>query len=515
MKYPLLLDELLKRTPESSPDYCGLKRSAVEIKATVEQINREKDAFDQIKHVSMVTEKLEDSEYLRSTYSPHRRVLCEGNVSKLASKRLMSRPRNILPSSRYAVLFNDVFVLASRSSGRKQISKIIPRENIIGCYDLNHNDGLRFSLRYIDQKIVEVTLLAGSSSEKDKWVAGFRNLLRRRKASGMSYNISFNPTIVSSQDTAVNEDERVLNSVLVEDPEAYHASPNARSTALRPRSLEASTEHPSLPANIPIPQSSGILDDFISAYLHYDPAKTQDSATNASASVATSRQASASPSNSAPPSTSTTLIAPSNGAETPSSERSMSPFSIPMRQSHSPAPLSYDSFNSITSSNVTSLSAAGASGSNVTSSAAAAASSSSGSPPHRQTARQSIGAAAFQARKMLFNAAAVATGSSRRISSTGSQEDQVGVMARGNASPPRSLIRTKKSADLKRLSAGDLASRVVEDGQEAQEVRPWFEGWTGQGIFNTSLLAAAILFWLLHRFLLSLFLVCLLLFHNY
>jgi hypothetical protein len=440
MKYPLLLCELLKHTPDSCPDYPQLKIAAGAIKDTVEQINSEKDAVDQIHHVSQVTDKLEFSEYLRSTHSPLRRVLCDGNLSKL-SKGLMSRSS----SSRYAVLFNDVFVLASRGSGRKSISKIIPRENIVGCYDMNHSDGLRFSLRYIDQKIVEVQFLAHSPSHKSKWVSGFKELIRKRKtSSGM---ISYSYFLVSSVDTAVNEDEKPLpisfNDEIplhINEDEGYPRLPTLASTS------EIYQEPEKKEGN------SFILDDFISAYLHYDPNKRA-----------------------------------SEGA---------SPKNVPQRAE----------------------SGAG-----------------SGSPP-RATARQHIGAAAFHARKLLFSSSASSSSSvsssstSKRslsrtepiVSSTNSIETTIEPVEIEKIEPidieiiepvvlsptdegVRRLARQRKSADLKTL------------GYVAPEIEParLFEGWSSLAIFNVGVLSAAIVFWVIRWFFMSLFLIGLLLVHNY
>ena len=113
-RYVLLLQELLKCTPEDDPDHSKLVLALEKMRAVADDLNKKKKDAEDREVLKSVAKRLvlTDSEPLLAV--PSRRFVKEGEVVVLASFIEKGKAKNF-----YAFLFNDIFCLAKATIGGK------------------------------------------------------------------------------------------------------------------------------------------------------------------------------------------------------------------------------------------------------------------------------------------------------------------------------------------------------------------------------------------------------------
>ena len=129
-RYVLLLGELLKYTPESSPEYSSLSSALAAIKETTEQVNStyvvipSKPGIDCVLYSKGHSEKANEVKRVwdildpqpPDLLEPHRRYRQEGEVFFYEAKRKL-RPR-------YLFLFNDVLLVTSKDNDKDKYVRV-------------------------------------------------------------------------------------------------------------------------------------------------------------------------------------------------------------------------------------------------------------------------------------------------------------------------------------------------------------------------------------------------------
>lgn len=186
-KYPLLLRELLKYTPEEHPDHAQAKAALEKVQGVVEEVNKKKRDSENLQKILEIQGQISNiSELGQSLVKPGRQFLREMTCSKISSQGKTQE--------RHLFLFSDLLVFASSTLFQQKISEFkstikgkasvsnsrkiylyksaIPLKRC-SAWSIPDTDtaqhGFEILLMDGDKKIV--TLYCKTADEKDEWLA--------------------------------------------------------------------------------------------------------------------------------------------------------------------------------------------------------------------------------------------------------------------------------------------------------------------------------------------------------
>ncbi|KAK5581055.1 hypothetical protein RB653_001083 [Dictyostelium firmibasis] len=169
-KYPLLIRELIKTTPQDSKSYENLINAQSKIESIVFAVNEKKREFDsQMKMLDIQNRIIESGDTTTKILSPSRKLIKEGSLQSWGST-IPTGTRDFIFKKKnkegYYYLFNDLFIYAELKNDNSNISPIkvkseIPFEYSVICdtplddcaFELkNKNLWCMFSLETVDDK---------------------------------------------------------------------------------------------------------------------------------------------------------------------------------------------------------------------------------------------------------------------------------------------------------------------------------------------------------------------------
>ncbi|KAJ1341716.1 hypothetical protein BSLG_003737 [Batrachochytrium salamandrivorans] len=121
-KYPLLLREIKKHTPDTHADSCGIDDAILKITGVVDYVNEKRRRAEQDQQLEITLGQLEFSDVWMLPTLPERVVICESILTKVSDKSI-----KMIAAQRMCVLFRDCFVIAKLSlfsGGKAQVSSI-------------------------------------------------------------------------------------------------------------------------------------------------------------------------------------------------------------------------------------------------------------------------------------------------------------------------------------------------------------------------------------------------------
>eukprot|EP01113_Clastostelium_recurvatum_P035747 TRINITY_DN5015_c0_g1_i2.p1 TRINITY_DN5015_c0_g1~~TRINITY_DN5015_c0_g1_i2.p1 ORF type:complete len:810 (-),score=195.49 TRINITY_DN5015_c0_g1_i2:112-2541(-) len=125
-RYNLLLQDLVKHTDRSHPDYANIQAAIAKVKSVAEHMNERKREFENILKVSEIQERMEGGEPLARA---HRRFVKEGEVMEFAvpdesnSSKSGSSRKGLGLTPVMLFLFNDILVVAKAQSSKSKSVK--------------------------------------------------------------------------------------------------------------------------------------------------------------------------------------------------------------------------------------------------------------------------------------------------------------------------------------------------------------------------------------------------------
>ncbi|KAJ3218618.1 Myosin 10A, isoform D [Clydaea vesicula] len=186
MKYPLLIKEIVKIEEKisqlnfNSTENIYLKDLEIaleKIKFCCERINEKTKEEENKSKMRDILNKLNITDF-----SNHRKVLIDGNLIKHSSGKL-TKNQNI----RYAVLFNDLFILCNdlkSDLSSKTAFKLVPIKSVLqladlGVKKLNKEDRHLFEIVFVDNKKQRnLELSTSTNTEKNAWLECFTNAIK-------------------------------------------------------------------------------------------------------------------------------------------------------------------------------------------------------------------------------------------------------------------------------------------------------------------------------------------------
>ena len=151
-RYRLLFQELLKSTPNDSPDYDAIQKALEKIQEEVSKLDRVIDEFDEANTMAELQSKITGF----SVYGQKRRLLYHGDAVKFSRK---------WTNNRYLVMFSDVLLVAETTmimylkvnklykSGEYLISDVADRPPFQNAVDIRQNrKSFRVNLKSPDEK---------------------------------------------------------------------------------------------------------------------------------------------------------------------------------------------------------------------------------------------------------------------------------------------------------------------------------------------------------------------------
>jgi hypothetical protein len=137
-RYILLLDAVLKHTPEYHVDFLPLKKVSEEISKVVTTINEKKREDEDKQKVLQLASKLNCPSSLELV-QPARRFLMQGSLSEVSERNLRYQSKQ----NRTAFLFNDLLLLAkSKMIGSSyNVTTVIPLPAVTAIREIPESNG--------------------------------------------------------------------------------------------------------------------------------------------------------------------------------------------------------------------------------------------------------------------------------------------------------------------------------------------------------------------------------------
>ena len=111
LKYPLLLRELIRRTPADHEDRAGIEAAVEKIQRVVDEVNRNKAKADNLKQMLALNDRISGlPRALEPLVQPSRRLVREGWAQKISGGN---------DQERYLALFNDMLIYCKRRAADK------------------------------------------------------------------------------------------------------------------------------------------------------------------------------------------------------------------------------------------------------------------------------------------------------------------------------------------------------------------------------------------------------------
>lgn len=124
-KYPLLLRELLKQTPEDQPDYTNLTTALQRMTTTVGTINEKKSDLDKKMRLYELSHKINLKGDMHLLNSPNRRLISEGELTRVAPKEVLGK-KLLLKTQGHYFLFSDLFLFTKPTSSSYDLRAQVP-----------------------------------------------------------------------------------------------------------------------------------------------------------------------------------------------------------------------------------------------------------------------------------------------------------------------------------------------------------------------------------------------------
>jgi len=173
-KYPLLLKDLLRNTPEDHPDHENLVNALSKIEEVVVYVNERKRLAENLQKILDVSQQIESKESL-NLVSPSRRFVREGTFHVMEKGK---------PRERTVYLFNDLLVItkpAKHTSGKDHFKYQLSL-NDAKIIDVADTDGIQNACEIRpkeceDNKQANV-IVFGTPDEKKLWVREIKALVK-------------------------------------------------------------------------------------------------------------------------------------------------------------------------------------------------------------------------------------------------------------------------------------------------------------------------------------------------
>ena len=163
-KYPLLLRELLKCTPDAHPDRESLSIAMTLTQSLVDQVNTSKREAENVRNMLSVTSQLSGADNLK-LMMPGRRFLMEASMVKISVHNKHQ--------TRQFFLFNDLLIYAAKAPiGKKYVFKGFYYMNQIELVDVPDTDSLKNAFCLIRQDSIKKkhVIYTDTPKEKMEWI---------------------------------------------------------------------------------------------------------------------------------------------------------------------------------------------------------------------------------------------------------------------------------------------------------------------------------------------------------
>jgi len=170
-KYPLLLKEFVRATPQDHPHRAPLLKALEEFEGTVVGVNESQREYEMLRTISQIQNELHEAGEVVEIKSPTRRLIRKGGLAIIPDdsarpqkgKSLSLRgPRNAADGTYY--LFHDMLLLTTTKKKSKKIAANIPLEEALIRECSDFQDDSTFEVVHAGRKIWRIML----ASPKEK-----------------------------------------------------------------------------------------------------------------------------------------------------------------------------------------------------------------------------------------------------------------------------------------------------------------------------------------------------------
>ncbi len=176
LKYPLILESLVKVTDSDHPDYENIQKSIRSLHEEVARINKEKAKADDLKKMYELNQLIEEVPSYFKLLIPSRICILEGILQKISGKN---------DQERYFFLFNDCIMYCKRK-GKKYTFRGLIYLNQLELDEMKE-DPCSFKLFRSDKNLSYV-VYGETTQQKNKWVTEIR--AQQNKLLGSSRSLS-------------------------------------------------------------------------------------------------------------------------------------------------------------------------------------------------------------------------------------------------------------------------------------------------------------------------------------
>jgi len=169
-KYPLLLREMIRHTPEGHPDYQTLENAFSKINAVVSDINEAQRQAEGLQRIMDLTDLIDGVD---SLVAPGRKFVKEGELTFYKS------PKSKNGEKRTVFFFTDLILLTTKKNDKKYEHKLsVPIDSckLIVIADSNH---LKNAFELQQKQLQKKCILAGENQqESGLWIKEIRALIK-------------------------------------------------------------------------------------------------------------------------------------------------------------------------------------------------------------------------------------------------------------------------------------------------------------------------------------------------
>lgn len=179
-KYPLLVREIIKHTPEEHADYPLLQQTMAMLQAVAKQINQTKREYENKMKISEIEKQIEGLGKIGRLLVPGRFFYREGVLSKV-------NPKGVIQSRNFC-LFSDILIWSKKGmGGGKSVFKGSLRLDLAVCRvcpdDEKKKIRFAFQIIRVDTKKI-YTLMADNEEEKLEWMKDVDRIINRHLGVG-------------------------------------------------------------------------------------------------------------------------------------------------------------------------------------------------------------------------------------------------------------------------------------------------------------------------------------------
>ncbi|EFC43629.1 RhoGEF domain-containing protein [Naegleria gruberi] len=223
-RYRLLLQDLIKHSGPSHPDYKGLKLALEKICEVADHLNNTMKSIEATNEIIKIQSQFYGELNL---VEPHRKFLKDGALQEIVSADF-TKTRDI-----YVHLFNDIILLSQKSGKTFTLKLQLPLNDLIIFSYLNQEDQIDDTIFKLQSPSKAIIIKTATPAEKNSWTITLHNLINESKISKKNKTLNVDVHTIADDSSTTFALAMSDNDGIVIPPEECIRRMKAGSTMLK------------------------------------------------------------------------------------------------------------------------------------------------------------------------------------------------------------------------------------------------------------------------------------------